>query len=133
MIQNYAIKDSSPNAVNRHSRKGDQRAPFISAPTALSVTISMEAERYARTHQLWNSLAAIQSITSVCDLAKSIKIELVSDPEIQDLLLLCFTINTAASVADVLQADEQLHQAISDRVPPEDQLHFAVVFDFDQV
>ena len=97
-----------------------------------AVRVSADAERYARSHRLWGSFVIVKSLVLRAQgLAASIDVNLLRDPDATDQLTICFTVHTNAPVAAVLEFDERLRRWIFDEVPADDEIHFAIQFDFD--
>jgi hypothetical protein len=111
---------------------GKTLTAFSETDFAPTVRVSGDAERFARAHGLWDSLADIEALILRSDprVVLAVDVGLVSDPEIGDRFVIGFNIRTDKAVTDVLAFDEALQQATYDKVPTEHQARFAVRFDF---
>ena len=95
--------------------------------------ISAEADGFAGTHGLSGYLVALNSmILSHTDLVASVRVELDSDPEVNDWLTICFVIQTKDSVPEVLEFDRLLRDFMIDSIPAKERIFFAIQFPFDE-
>jgi hypothetical protein len=105
---------------------------FAGTESVSAVEVSDETELFARSHGLWGSLILIKELIlrgGGC-VVLAIKVNLRADPDVRDRYVIEFNIHTDRTVADVLAFDADLQGAIFEKVPVEQQTHFAVRFDF---
>lgn len=97
-----------------------------------TVEVSDEAERFARSRGLSESLALMNALILRGErrVVRAINVDVLSDADVRDRSVIGFRIRTNGTVADALAFDEALQRAIYDKVPAEHQIHFAVRFDF---
>jgi len=101
-------------------------------PSSSVVNVSAEAERYAREHSLLDSLIVVKSlILRDAAFIKSVDVDLVRDPEAEAGFVICFSIQTIASVPDILEFDKGLRNSFFDAISADERASFAVRFDFD--
>jgi hypothetical protein len=97
------------------------------------VGVSEKAERFARSQALWLSLVRIKSLVLEADargVVEAVDVDVVGDPEVGDKLLICFSIRVNAPIPETLDLDQRISGLMYEEVPREDQIHFAVRFDF---
>lgn len=106
----------------------------VSAETesAPVVKVSDEAERFARSRGLSESLVLMKTLILRGErrVVRAVNVDLLSDADVTDRSVIGFSIRTNGTVADAIAFDQALQSAIYDKVPAEDQIHFAVRFDF---
>jgi hypothetical protein len=96
-----------------------------------SIWVSPEAERFARRHGLWGSLILLKSlIMSNRTLFLGVAVNLVPDAEITGRFTVSFTVRTDAEISDILDFDERIRGLVYDQLPMDDQVYFAVQFEF---
>jgi hypothetical protein len=107
-------------------------APVFSPPqTAPPVTVSPEAETFALERGLWTSLVLLKSLILGGGLPfLDADVDLVPDAEVPGQFTISFCIRTGAEPQDVLDFDESIRGLAYDRLPKDDQMSFAVRFEF---
>jgi hypothetical protein len=102
------------------------------AALGLAVEVSSDAEHFAKSRGLWESLSVIRSLILLGDprIVAAVDVTLISDAEVSDRFLIQFNIRTRRAVADVLTFDRNLQAAIYEKIAVELQSHFSVRFDF---
>jgi len=101
------------------------------APGHGSADVSEAAERFARQHGIWSSLIILKAkIASNLEPIDAVKVDLISDPEVEDWCTLCFTIRTRAALEAALELDERLRDLIGESIAVKHLVYFAVRFEF---
>jgi hypothetical protein len=97
-----------------------------------AVEVLDEAEVFARSHGLWGSLILIKQLIlrGGRRVVLAINVNLLADADVRGRYVIEFNIRTNRTVAEVLAFDADLQGAIFEKVPVEQQIHFAVRFDF---
>ena len=104
----------------------------LSTPAAAQVSagVSPEATHFAKRHGLLGSAVLLMSrIRSCLRSSDSVKLDLVTDPEVDGWSILCVTIRTNAPLESAIDLDDRLRETIADSLSSAVSVYFAVRFD----
>jgi hypothetical protein len=91
--------------------------------------ISSEADAFAREMGLWGWIVQLRTFVRQELKVAILEIELVHDPELETLVLICLTIKSTAPLGQLLQWDDKLRNFVCEEIPPAQRQYFAFRFD----
>jgi hypothetical protein len=134
-VSGLGVRESVP-LRKRPPTRSIQRCPgqitraHLGAEALEADSVPLRVADFARSNRLWGWLVLIRGMLShrlVADYA----IELVQDPEVDDMPIICFVVHSHAGVAELLDFDGQLTRRMCDEIPADDRVNFAIRFDLD--